>query len=442
MSGSKYEHFKLCLEHEEATELLTQAAQHLAQAKVPSTVAEALRVARLTALTKRTGGVRGIATGEVLRRLVSRTLAQQFGHEVSAACMPYQFALNTRAGTDCIGLLLRALTDLDEDLVVVSLDGIGAYDHIKRSAMLSKLRKLPRASAMLPFVRLFYGAPSEYTWYDDEGVAHAIIQGDGGEQGDPLMPALYSLGQHDALHMAAQELHQDDHVFAFLDDLYVVTRKSRAREAIDIVTGKVHELAGVRTHLGKLEAWSAAGGTPPPRLQELSATAWKGNLPEHLNGLVVLGSPLGHAAFVQEHAQARQEEENRLLEELPKLEDLQAAWALLLHCAAPRANHLLRLLPPSVSGEYARGHDEALRRCLSQLLEQKQCLGERSAAWSASTLPQRSGGLGLRSAERTAPAAYFGAWADALPELQRRSQALANALCRDLEAGSEATAAC
>lgn len=46
--------------------------------------------------------------------------------------------------------MLRALTDLDEDLVVASLDGIGAYDHITRSSKLSKLKSLPRASATLP----------------------------------------------------------------------------------------------------------------------------------------------------------------------------------------------------------------------------------------------------------------------------------------------------
>ena len=32
-----------------------------------------------------------------------------------------------------------------------------------------------------------------------EGTAHTISQADGGEQGDPLMPALYSLGVRDAL---------------------------------------------------------------------------------------------------------------------------------------------------------------------------------------------------------------------------------------------------
>ena len=40
--------------------------------------------------------------------------------------------------------------------------------------------------------------------------------------------------------------------------------------------------------------------------------------------------------------------------------DLQAAWLLLLYCAVPRANHLIRALPPDVVADYARAHDEGI----------------------------------------------------------------------------------
>ena len=48
---------------------------------------------------------------------------------------------------------------------------------------------------MIPFVRLFYGSPSVYLWEDDMGDTHEIVKGEGGEQGDPPMPLLFSLGQ-------------------------------------------------------------------------------------------------------------------------------------------------------------------------------------------------------------------------------------------------------
>ena len=53
-------------------------------------------------------------------------------------------------------------------------------------------------SEAVPFVRMFYGAPSEYLWEDSQGVVHNIPQGEGGEQGDTLMPLLVAVGQHQA----------------------------------------------------------------------------------------------------------------------------------------------------------------------------------------------------------------------------------------------------
>ena len=70
---------------------------------------------------------------------MARTLAQTHGPEMEAACSPHQYALSTHVGTDCVGLLLRAAADSDPDRVILSLDGIGAFDHIKRAAMLGKV---------------------------------------------------------------------------------------------------------------------------------------------------------------------------------------------------------------------------------------------------------------------------------------------------------------
>ena len=279
-AGGRNEHYQVCLDDERVAQLLAKAASFLAHAAVPEAVMQAVRQSRLTALLKKDGGIRGIATGDTLRRLVARTLAQTYGEEMEKACAPFQFALSTRAGTDCVGHIARAATELEDDLVLVSLDGIGAYDHIKRSSMLSKLRQLPTAQAILPFVLMFYGSSSTYTWYDDDGVPHDVHQAEGGEQGDPLMPVLYALGQHEALQAARSELHESDVLLAFLDDLYLLTTRDRVTEAIRLVTSKVAEMAGVQPHLGKLEVWSAAGGPAPAGLREQYPSAWKGDLPE------------------------------------------------------------------------------------------------------------------------------------------------------------------
>ena len=139
--------------------------------------------------TPPTGGVRGIVVGDFVRRLVARTLAQQLGPAVESATTPFQFALSTKAGSECIAHVAQAL----------SVDGIGAFDLVSRGAMMSGLLEVEGGASALSFVRQFYGSPSTYLWDDDDGVTHEIAQGESGEHGDALMPLLFSLGLHRSL---------------------------------------------------------------------------------------------------------------------------------------------------------------------------------------------------------------------------------------------------
>ena len=137
------------------------------------------------------------------------------------ATAPFQYALSTRAGCECIAHALQALTDQDPQSTIRSVDEIGAYDTISRNAMLRGLRHMEGGEAILPFVLQFYGAPSTYLWEDSDGVVHEILQGEGGEQGDALVPALFALGQHDALVAIQARLRPEERLFAFLDDINV-----------------------------------------------------------------------------------------------------------------------------------------------------------------------------------------------------------------------------
>ena len=197
LAGDFNEHLKTLLDDERATELLAYVAERFAWGDVPDDIIEALSLGKLTALMKDNGRVRGIVAGDIFRRGVARTLAQQFAKDFEQARMPFQYALSTRAGTECVARVVRALTELDGRLTLVSIDGIGAFDHIKRKSMLTAMQGHPKLNQLLPFVRQFYGRQSQYMWYDDAGGAHIILQGEGGERGDPLMPALYAFStQH------------------------------------------------------------------------------------------------------------------------------------------------------------------------------------------------------------------------------------------------------
>ena len=89
-------------------------------------------------------------------------------------------------------------------------------------------------------------------------------------------------------------------------------------------------------------------------------------------------------------------------------------------CAAPRANYLLRTLPPHLTADFAAEHDAAVARCLATLLEQ----GDTPlppTSLNTAQLAQRFGGLGLRSASQDRFAAHWASWCDMHPPRDPRA---------------------
>ena len=132
-----------------------------------------------TALKKPNGGIRGIVVGDILKRLVARTMAKQMAARVEAATAPFQYALTTKAGCESVAHIFQ--TDQDERATIVSIDGVGTYDHISREG----LATVPEGDRLLPFVRHFYGSPSAYLWEDEARETHLILQTEGGEHWGP-----------------------------------------------------------------------------------------------------------------------------------------------------------------------------------------------------------------------------------------------------------------
>jgi hypothetical protein len=229
---------------------------------------------------------------------------------------------------------------------------------------------------------------------------------------------------HGALHDANSQLQQGEVLVGYLDDLYLLTSRSRAKAAYDLVTRTVREHAGIEPNLGKTECWCSGGGEPPEDITLLNPPegpgVWKANLPAEQCGVEVLGSPIGTREYVQAKAADRLEEETKLLSKLPQMSNLQSAWLLLLYCAAPRANYMLRTTPPELAHAYAVAHDEAVRNTFAALMQVPTPTLAQDAVRRLLELPARFGGNGLRSSTRIAPCAYWASWADSLPVLAQR----------------------
>ena len=369
-------------------------------------------------------------------------MSHQLSKAVESATAPFQYAMTTKAGTECIAHALQALTESNPQCTIMTVDGIGAFDQISRASMLGALRDVEGGSQALPFVRLFHGQPSRYLWEDSVGVVHLVDQGEGGEQGDAMMPLLFSLGQHAALQAVQGRLDAGERLMAFLDDVYVATpTPDRVGPIYTTLDVDLYRHARIRINGGKTQVWNAAGIRPRAcdeveRIaQEADPTArvWRGShLPLVQQGITVLGTPLGSVEFVQAHLQKTLADHDTLLSRIPLLDDTQSAWALLLHCAGSRANYLLRVIRPELVRNFAEGHNAGLWRCLAQILPAS--TGADPIAKATASLPLSTGGLGLRDASRTSEPAFWASWADCLSIIRKRHPEVALEMVRQLNA--------
>ena len=163
-----------------------------------------------------------------------------------------------------------------------------------------------------------------------------IAQGEGGEQGDPLMPLLFSLGQHAALAAVNARLQDGERLFAYL--IHVISSPCRVLEVHRVLQEELWAHARIRIHHGKTQLWNRGGSDWDCRAHlccALHAVVWKSDpeLPLSQNGLRVLGGPIGHPLYIVDQLDSKSVEHELLFQRIPAVGP-QAAWLLLLLCGA------------------------------------------------------------------------------------------------------------
>ena len=280
---------------------------------------------------------------------------------------PENFGLCDRSGTDALVHLVRFLLEEDTDRVLLSIDGVGAFDHVCRARFFEELLAHSELREILPFVRQWYGGVSKFLWHDDQGVAHEVTQGDGGEQGDALMPAFFCLAMRRALQEIQGILPSDAYVFAYLDDVYVICSRADVHGCYEAVRDILRLRCHNDVNVGKLAVWGVGRADAPPRVEEMGENVWKGSLSAERQGIKVVGTPVGSEEFVQENCREILDNGAQLLSMITKLASLQASWLVLYFCAVPKVNHLLRTLAPAQSLHVASAHDQKLSDVFGQL---------------------------------------------------------------------------
>ena len=176
--------------------------------------------------------------GDILRRLVARTTAQQVSTEAEAATALLQYAPSTRAGCECVAHVMQALTDLNPEATVVSIDATGAYDMSSRNAMLEGLLQLENGDQVPSFARNFYGRRL------------TCVRREGGRDGHRN-----EIFQEEGI--------SDNARHSWPSKPGCSTRRTaRVGDVHTILQEELKLLARIRVHQGKTQVWNRGGSRP------------------------------------------------------------------------------------------------------------------------------------------------------------------------------------
>ncbi|CAI7823449.1 unnamed protein product [Closterium sp. NIES-54] len=397
-SGTCYEHLRdRALANEEVLLLFAKVVNRLLSSFQDPHVQDLHLPCHLIALEKPHGGVRPIAIGEALLRVVAKAALQSLVPKIRDFFLPVQFGVAVPGGAECIIHTVRSLLREDERRIALQLDVENAFNSVERQAFLSALQ-WSNLSSILPLVCNLYDGPSCLLIDARLGQNH-IQSSRGVRQGDPLGPLLFAAAIQPALLSVAVTM-PEVAVVAYADDITIVGPREAASRAFCKIAEDL-AVCGLRCNISKSAAWSAA---PAGEDEELPL-----GLAANPGGIRVLGSPIGGTDFCTGQVRTTLEEAASPLPLIAQL-NLQHAALIVSHSNSRRISYMLRTTPAAtLSREEWRGWSEALvgvaltaaklRIPTSEL--------EQSLLWRQATLPIRLGGLGIIDPISEAPATYI-----------------------------------
>ena len=388
---------------DEALEHLAEMCNHLAQGRAPPAAAPPIAGAGLMALRKNDGGLRPIAVGESIRRLVAKCLCSITKEQARHYLWPLQLGVSTPLGAEVGAQTARQWCERhagDPDRALVTIDFENAFNTVDRTAILRQVRhRFPGLSA---WVEWCYGAPTNLLF---DGLP--IPPSAGVQQGDPLGPLLFALPLQPVLQRVASEFQSEnthgeplDLIFSFLDDGVLAGPHQVVARALHRLTEEAAAI-GLKLNPSKCELvlLSAPGSSSVDRSLFPNEIAVRPD-----GNFKLLGVGIGSHSYCASLTAKRVAKMAPLLAALGDLANPQIALPLLRQCASyGKVVYSLRSTPPEAHLDELLSFDKDIRRCFEGFSNTY----PDDDAWLQASLSVRWGGLGLRSAHRHSPAAFL-----------------------------------
>ena len=136
----------------------------------------------MCALSKKDGGIRPIAVGCTLRRLVAKAACSAVHDRVAGRLAPLQLGSGMKQGAEAAAHAARCyINNLSPGEAFLKIDFTNAFNAISRDEVFSSSEEY--TPELLPFINVCYGQPS-FLLYGES----VIMSEQGLQQSDPLRP--------------------------------------------------------------------------------------------------------------------------------------------------------------------------------------------------------------------------------------------------------------
>ena len=404
-SGMRPEHLKTILRSapnrsDGALTALTRLVNSMADGGVPATIAPYMCGARLFGPLKKDGGIRPVAVGNLLRRLVAKCVASAIYEAAATYLAPHQLGVGVQGGSEAILHAVRQAVEVDPNIWVFQADYINVFNTASRSVGLAEVSRL--FPQVLKWCTTCYSTPSILIFGD------VIIMSESGfQQGDPIAAILFALVKQPVINIIEEEVPRLKAHAWFYDDGVAAGAREQLAAVVDILR-REGPARGLHLSSTKSTVWCprAAGeageedplGRGIPRVKE--------------EGIRLLGAPVGSSRFVGEELAKVAARVDRITALLPDMADPHTEFVVLRNTLClPKVMYSLRTVDTSNHPEFTNAIDKITRDAVSSILGSPLLAHQ----WDQANLPVGMGGLGVMAAADHGAVAYATSYLSSFP---------------------------
>jgi len=396
-----------------------------------------LLASNLIPCTKKNGGLRPIAIGEVWAKCAAHCAMALIEHEMPHFFPSIQFGVKHPGGSDAAAHLIRAIhrqaTKDDPSSVVLKTDFQNAFNTISRASVWRTLLNNSRTEPMLKAFYYQYSDPTTLLVWNGTTLFQELSSDEGVRQGDPFAAFAFALTVQPLWTNALKQAPSCKGI-SVLDDFNIIGPVQDTMKVYDYIHAHAPE---DNLHLVPVKCQVFA---PIPSL--LIETACRTRHLSQDTKMESLGVMFGSPADIAAHCMHIADNSDFFFMALAHPEmGTQEGYSLLRQCGQPRMNYLARTTYPELLDRAAASFDKHALSCAMTIFGQSErsldalqeseddeftfqnaprtSLVSREQLLQRMSLPISAGGLGLRPIHRTRHAAYFSALLSFLADFLR-----------------------